>query len=229
MAADKKTYDKEGRCAMSKVCPYCGRDIEHETQEHFFPKSVYANSYDFYACRECNYLKRNHIVYPSSDLFKIYPTEFSRVKFNNLWDISGYSKYPLLVPWKQMRRIFDGEGTYYDDYSFTLEERQFYKFERLSEIIDFADAIIDNDSKVRALVLSCNSPVMYLVHTYPFEFKTPYQEVRSIQLSKYLSTNSQGLRVSGFGGDYLWKLTSDYREYFNKLLGRKQAWECLTG
>lgn len=63
------------------VCPYCGREIVEVTKEHFFPKSIHSNEFDFYACEECNHLKRSHIVYPSSDLLKCYHWNSTKTNF----------------------------------------------------------------------------------------------------------------------------------------------------
>lgn len=46
---------------VSMICPYCGEIIVEPNKEHFFPQMIYPNEWDFYACRECNRLKGQHI------------------------------------------------------------------------------------------------------------------------------------------------------------------------
>lgn len=89
------------------VCPYCGKEIERPTREHFFPQSVCSNGWDFWACYSCNKLKREHVVYPATQLFKQWPENFTIAKFKQLWKLSDWDKYLNLVPARRMRQIFD--------------------------------------------------------------------------------------------------------------------------
>lgn len=199
------------------ICPYCG-EREATTKEHFFPRSVKDNVFDFYVCKECNHKKRQHIVYPTANVFKLLPTEFNRNKYVRLWNESGYGKYTLLVPWIKMREIFDGRGTYYDKYEYTLEERQFYDFERLKEIIDYGRYLVSRNDNIRALVLSESEPIAYLLHYYSSEFTTPYAEMKSMKTDRFLNCGYRGIRVAGDGKYNLWKATTDRSEYFTELL-----------
>lgn len=45
----------------SDLFSYCGEIIVEPNKEHFFPQMIYPNEWDFYACRECNRLKGQHI------------------------------------------------------------------------------------------------------------------------------------------------------------------------
>lgn len=200
------------------ICPYCGREVSKATKEHFFPKSIHSNEFDFYACKECNHLKRSHIVYPSSDLFEVLPLELNKNKFYALWSLSAYGKYTQLVPWRHMRKIFKRTATYSEKYEFSVEERLFYRFDYLREVINYVEFISETDEHIRALVLPYETTNMFLLHTYQNEFPTPYKNVRSMRVDRFLNTGYTGMRVTGSGADYIWQVTNDYREYFKVLL-----------
>lgn len=68
------------------TCPYCGRYVIYESREHFFPKSVIDNNWDFKCCRSCNTLKGNRIIYPADNLFKVEQGLSLKVKFTALWN-----------------------------------------------------------------------------------------------------------------------------------------------
>lgn len=199
------------------ICPYCGEDTA-TTMEHFYPKSIANNQFDFYACQRCNHLKRSHIILPTDNIFKVRPSGFNKNKFWKLWDVSGYNKYTLIVPWRKMLGIFDGYMTYYDVVDFSWEEEMLYGFEQLRKMILSVQPIIDGDSKMQALVLSERAPVAYLVHSYNFEFNTSIKGVKSMNISKYNSSGNYGYRVYGSGKNYMWELASSKEQYFRNLL-----------
>lgn len=66
-------------------CPYCGQYVLYKSREHFFPKSIVYNEWDFKCCRRCNTLKGDRIIYPADYLFKVEQGLSLKVKFVALW------------------------------------------------------------------------------------------------------------------------------------------------
>lgn len=110
------------------ICPYCGEIIVEPNKEHFFPQMIYPNEWDFYACRECNRLKGQHIVYPKGSLFRLLPSELSLKKFTYLWKVSGNIKYLNILPVAKMKDIFEERKWSYEPYLFSIDSKKYMRF-----------------------------------------------------------------------------------------------------
>ena len=200
------------------VCPYCGQvmDLDY-SKEHFYPKSVYPNDWDFLCCTKCNIRKNNHIVYPTSNLFEVYPTELSKKKNRNLWRMSGWGNYNLLVPWRQMRDIFHERSTYYTDKEFLLEEQEYFEFDKVRRLLlDGAD-LVDFNKKVQAVVLSRFSMSVLVLHNY--EGKVYFgPNYMSMKVEDYIHSNLYGILVCGSGENGVWKTTISDSGFFKNLM-----------
>lgn len=201
------------------LCPYCGKEIVIPNKEHYFPQSVCVNDWDFYACKECNKLKGQHIVYPDGKMFKLLPAELSLSKFKHLWAIAPWDKYLNIVPSGIMRKIFNERKWFYGSYRFNTREIDFYRLEQLKEIYDFIDAYMQTDSNIISFVVSPITKRMYLLHTYSFEFPIVHKEVKSMNIYKFVDMEVKGWLVLGSAKCGVWNYTVNYKEYFRGLLG----------
>lgn len=209
------------------ICPYCGTEIVNKTQEHFFPQSVYRNQWDFWACKECNHLKRDHIVYPSSTLFKAYPSELSLVKFKQLWKLSAWDKYLGIVPHEMMRKIFDKGKWIYSTYTFTIQERKLYQLDRFKEIYEYMDSWINQDENMLAFIMAPDLHRMYAIHTYKHTPKVIYPEIKPLHIDDWHDTYAKGWLILGSAKYHLWERTTNYKEYFSNLLRAPSSMEML--
>ncbi len=210
------------------ICPYCGKEIERPTREHFFPQSVCCNEWDFWACYSCNKLKREHVVYPATQLFKQWPENFSTTKFKQLWRLSGWDKYLNLVPAIRMRQIFDS-GRWKDGaYLFSIEERLCYGLDYLKEMYELYDKLLKEDDNLQALIIAPTMRRVFIIHSYSCEFGTPYKEVESLRVDKWVDMRVAGWLVLGSARHYVWKSTVSYKEYFRRLLSAPSCEQILS-
>lgn len=201
------------------ICPYCGKEMDNDyTKEHFFPQSIRSNAWDFYACKKCNHRKNNHIVYPTQNLFEVAPAEFNRKKFVNLWETAGWRKYTALVPWMQMRSIFRGDGSYYSERVYTLEEQQLFEFDYVRSVIELGEEWVFGCKEVQALVLLWNSPTILLLHNYNENFTLPMRHLQVMKVSDYIQTKLYGIRVVGTGENGVWRNTYSNVDFFKKVM-----------
>lgn len=209
------------------ICPYCGKEIVEAQREHYFPQFLVNNKWDFWACRQCNYLKREHIVYPLSGLFKHRPAEFDFLKFKDLWKRAPMEKYLCIVPAKGMRASFDERKWVATSKIFTVEERIFYGLDRMQEIYFWAKNLIDNTDDFQALVINYSNPQMYLLHLSYTKYTTRYKEVTAVNLNDYVSGKMKGVIIYGSGRNRLWGCVSSYTDYFERLLCAPSSREIL--
>lgn len=200
------------------ICPYCGKEIDIPQREHFFPQSLELNDWDFWVCKKCNMLKREHIVFPHPSLFKKFPVTYNTDKFKKLWFSASMEKYLSIVPWKSMRQSFDEGRWFYSSKIFTIEERTLYKLDRFKEIYDWATILLKENSNVQALVLSYSRSRLYLLHTYDIPIRTRYPEVVPIRVSDYVKGHLQGALIVGSARNGVWSTTTHYKDYFSELL-----------
>lgn len=219
-----RTDDEE---VVRMICPYCGRMILTPNKEHYFPQSIVANQWDFWVCRDCNRLKGQHIVYPTADVFKLQPSEFSLQKFERLWEIAPWDKYLNILPAHVMRTVFDTRKWYYGSYTFTIKERQFYGLDRLKEIYEFAESLMLGHPEIIALVMSATPKRMYLVHTYEFDFPCVYPEVKTINVHVFMDKAIRGWLMLGSAKKGMWKSVSSYKPYFRDLLSAPYSKDLL--
>lgn len=210
------------------ICPYCGKEIERPTREHFFPQSVCCNGWDFWACYSCNKLKREHVVYPATQLFKQWPENFSTTKFKQLWRLSGWDKYLNLVPAIRMRQIFDSGHWKDGAYLFSIEERLCYGLDYLKEMYELYDKLLKEDDNLQALIIAPTMRRVFIVHSYSCEFGTPYKEVESLRVDKWVDMRVAGWLVLGSARHYVWKSTVNYKEYFRRLLSAPSCEQILS-
>lgn len=208
-------------------CPYCGGEIVVPQKEHYFPQSIVYNDWDFYACNECNNIKRAHIVYPTHEIFKIIPAEFSMKKFKDLWARASFDKYLAITPAKIMRRSFDERRWVGNSNMFTIEERVFYGLDDLKEMYDYAAGMIELDANIQGLVMSSRCHRFLLLHTYKHEFPTPFKVMESMNVAEFAHYRLQGVLMVGSGRNNAWRSASSYKTYFKDLLSAPSSKEML--
>lgn len=211
------------------ICPYCGKEIEIPQREHFFPQSLEQNDWDFWVCKKCNHIKREHIVFPHPMLFKKFPPDYNTDKFKRLWQAATMEKYLSIVPWKLMRQSFDEGHWVYGSKIFTVEERTLYKLDRFKEIYDWATRLISDDVNIQALIMSYSKSRLYLVHTYTTPIRVRYSEVMPVTVYDYVRAHFPGALILGSAKYGVWNTTSSYKEYFAELLGAPSTFELIKG
>lgn len=209
------------------ICPYCGEIIVEPNKEHFFPQMIYPNEWDFYACRECNRLKGQHIVYPKGSLFRLLPSELSLKKFTYLWKVSGNIKYLNILPVAKMKDIFEERKWSYEPYLFSIDERKFYGLDRLKEIYTFYVTNINTRPGALALVMSSQYSHIYFIHEYSHTIYSPFPEVRPIAIKDFLEAHVQGWLMYGTTRNGIWKTVQSYTDYFERLLSAPSCMEML--
>lgn len=209
-------------------CPYCGKEIVEAQKEHYFPQALINNQWDFWACKQCNNLKRAHIVYPYRGLFKRVPDEFSFDKFAKLWKMASMDKYLYIVPASGMIRSFEEGRWLATSKIFTVEERCFFGLDRLQEIYFWARDLIDNHGDFQALVMSYARPRMYLLHYSYTEYETRYKEVEAVNVYDYAESRLKGVLLYGSARNHVWGCTSSYTDYFKQLLCAPSSREKLV-
>lgn len=209
------------------ICPYCGKEIVEAQREHYFPQSMVNNNWDFWACRKCNHLKREHIVYPLNGLFKKVPSEFSFLKFKDLWNRAPFEKYLTIVPAKGMRASFDEGRWVATSKIFTVEERLFFGLDRMQEIYFWARKLIDENPDIQALVINYVNDRMYLLHCSYRKYTTRYKEVEAVNIYDYVDSRLRGVVVYGSLRNNLWGCVSSYVDYFERLLCAPSSSEML--
>lgn len=210
-----------------KMCPYCGEFITEPNKEHFFPQTIYPNEWDFYACREYNRLKGQHIIYPRGELFKLRPSDLSMKKFEYLWKVSGNVKYLNILPATTMRKVFMERKWISNTSLFSIEERQFYKLDRLKEIYTFyVNNIITNHSSI-ALAIAIHSSHIYFIHEYNTELLSPFPEVKTLSIKDFTRAHIAGWLMYGSARDGIWQSVQSYTDYFKELLTAPSCVEML--
>lgn len=211
------------------ICPYCGQFISEKNKEHFFPQMIKPNDWDFYACRECNRLKGQHIVYPKGELFRLRPRELSIEKFDYLWRTSGNIKYLNIVPVSKMIKVFNERKWTLKDSLFSIEERQYYGLDRLKEIYQYYTLMTNARHEAIALVMSSHFSHLYYVHEFSGNILSPYPEVRPINVQRFVAAHLEGWLMCGSTREGLWRTVQPYSEYFKTLLGAPYSKEMLSG
>lgn len=200
------------------ICPYCGQRMDETiTREHFFPRSLRDSEWDFFCCYKCNWKKNNHVVFPSQDLFQAIPTELSKQKFKDLWRLSGWNKYTLLVPWRQMRDIFLNRSTFYADREYSVSEQEFYEFEKVQKILRLGAKLVQDNKEVQSMVLCRDSMKVLILHNYDVNIQLGNGYL-AMKTSDYVWSNIHGYLVAGTGENWVWKNTISGVEFFKKLL-----------
>lgn len=210
------------------TCPYCGKEIQGVPhREHYFPQSVCSNNWDFYVCETCNKIKREHIVYPSPELFMVYPREFSMEKFTDLWKRASFEKYLHIVPAARMHQSFI-EGRWIPGaLNFTIPERQFYKLDEFKEIYHWANKLMTEDLNIQGLVMSTTIYRFWLLHTYTVPYITPYACVQGINVHEFVNSRRKGILICGNSSNYVWKVIPVYKQHFQNLLNMPSSFEML--
>lgn len=201
------------------TCPYCGQQIVSAHKEHFFPKAIVRSSWDFWACDTCNRIKNQRIVYPHPHIFKVYPGNNVYSKFMELWGLAGWEKYLYIVPHKQIRESFMARKWLYGNYEYDSEESHFYRLEYLKKEYRALRTLYASVSDLQAIVVCPGHKTIYLlsrVYCKPFLLEN---NIYVMSLDDYASRGISGWLLFGSASRGVWKITTNYKDYFNRLLG----------
>lgn len=202
----------------NKKCPYCGKTVRRPTMEHYFPRSIKPNEWDFMACWDCNHLKSDSIVYPGSGMFRAPIPKNLEYKFKHLWRSSGYAKYSRVYPFLIMRDRMDGVKVIPRKVAFTKEEMNFYELEDIVRAMKLFFELAARVTEIYSLLMNPLTREFIIVHQLAFEFDVPIKGIRSM---KSCDVPYRGIhawiRIAGSAGDYIWEKSVDATTSFNNI------------